>query len=130
MSFQKFTDTKKGRGRPQQSEMMLSLRKSGSIGINRVTMEEFFDQNDGAVMYYSQETKQIGIEPVESAAADDAAYTVTKSDASGTISAQAFLRQYDLVPEQTTQYTPEWDEDAELLVVDIENPTKTYGAEE
>ncbi len=109
---------------------MMSIRKSGTIGVNRAALDEFFEGKDGAVMYYDEESNRIGIEPVEDAEADDAAYTVTKSDASGTIAAQAFLRKYDLVPEITTQYAPQWDDEEELVVIDVDDYLKTYGSKE
>lgn len=130
MTFQKFTETKRGRGRPKSTELMMSIRKSGTIGVNRAALDEFFEGKDGAVMYYDEENNRIGIEPVEDAEADDAAYTVTKSDASGTIAAQAFLRKYDLVPEITTQYAPKWDDEEELVVIDVDDYLKTYGSKE
>lgn len=130
MTFQKFTETKRGRGRPTNTQQMMSLRKSGTIGVNRAALDAFFEGKDGAIMYYDEDDDRIGIEPVADAEADDAAYTVTKSDASGTIAAQAFLRKYDLVPDITTQYAPEWDDEEELVVITVDDYLKTYGTPE
>lgn len=129
MPFEKFEDAGRGRGRPPGSDPMISLRKSGSIGINQAAVEEYFADEDGAVMYYDEEENRIGIEPVADKDADDAAYTVSKTDSGATVAAQAFLEEYDLLPEITTQYDPEWDEDEGLVTVDLDNPKKTYGSE-
>lgn len=128
MPFEKFDDAGSGRGRPAGTEPMISLRKSGSIGINQAAIEEYFDGEDGAVMYYDADESHVGIEPVADNEADDAAYTVSKTDSGGTIAPKAFLKRYDLVPEVTTQYEPRWDDDEGLVVVDLDEPLKTYGS--
>jgi hypothetical protein len=109
---------------------MISLRKSGSIGVNQAALDEYFAEDEGAVMYYDGETDRVGIEPVADKDADDAAYTVSKTDSGGTIAAQAFLETYEILPEVTTQYTPEWDDDEELVAFDLGDPDQTYGSSE
>lgn len=127
MGFEKFEEAGSGRGRPTGTDPMISLRKSGSIGVNQASLDEYFDDNDGAVMYYDEDANRIGIEPVADKDADEAAYTVSKTDSGGTIAAQAFLERYDILPDVTTQYDPGWDDDAELITVALDNPKNTYG---
>lgn len=128
MGFSKFEEAGSGRGRPAGTEPMISIRKSGSIGVNSAALEEYFEEADGAVMYYDEEKNRIGIEPVADKDADEAAYTVSKTESGGTIAPQAFLERYDLLPDVTTQYDPEWDEDEELVVLDLDDPSGTYGS--
>lgn len=128
MGFEKFDEAGSGRGRPAGTEPMLSIRKSGSIGVNQAAIDEFFEDQDGAVMYYDEDADQVGIEPVADKDADDAAYTVSKTDSGGTIAPKAFLERYDLVPEVTTQYDPAWNDDESLVVLDLDEPKKTYGS--
>jgi len=128
MAFEKFEEAGSGRGRPAGTEPMISLRKSGSIGVNQASLEEFFEDQDGAVLYFDEDANEVGIEPVADKDADEAAYTVSKTDSGGTIAPQAFLEKYDLVPDVTTQYDPEWDDDEGLVVVDLDDPTGTYGS--
>ena len=128
MGFEKFDEAGSGRGRPAGTEPMLSIRKSGSIGVNQAAIDEFFEDQDGAVMYYDEDADQVGIEPVADKDADDAAYTVSKTDSGGTIAPKTFLERYDLVPEVTTQYDPAWNDDESLVVLDLDEPKKTYGA--
>lgn len=128
MGFEKFDEAGSGRGRPAGTEPMVSLRKSASIGINQAAIEEYFVESDGAVMYYDEESNQVGIEPVDDTDADDAAYTVSKTDSGGTVAPKAFLERYDLVPEVTTQYDPAWDDEEGLVVIDLDDPLKTYGS--
>jgi len=126
MGFEKFEDS--GRGRPPASVPKVSLRKSGSIGINQVALGEYFDENEGAVLYYDEEENRIGIKPVADKATDDAAYTVSKNDSNGTIAGETFLNRYDILPEVTTQYTPQWNDDEDLVVIDLDDPVATYGS--
>jgi len=128
MAFEKYEEGGRGRGRPRNTEPIISLRKSGSIGVNQAAIDEYFEADDGAVLYYDAEEHRIGIEPVADKDADDAAYTVSKTDSGGTIAAKSFLERYDLRPEVTTQYDPEWDDDVGLLTVDLDADGKTYGS--
>jgi hypothetical protein len=121
MGFEKFDDAGSGRGRPAGTEPMISIRKSGSIGVNQAAIEAFFEDDDGAVMYYDEDANQVGIEPVADKDADEAA-------SGGTIAPKAFLERYDLIPEVTTQYDPEWNDDESLVVLDLDEPKKTYGS--
>lgn len=127
MGFEKFDEAGTGRGRPPGSDPMISLRKSGSIGINQAALDEYFSDADGAVMYYDEAENQIGIEPVADKDADEAAYTVSKTDSGGTIAPKAFLQKYDLVPEVTTQFDPVANDEG-LVVIDLEEPKKRYGS--
>jgi len=128
MGFEKFEDAGSGRGRPPGTDPMVSLRKSGSIGINRAALEAYFEDDEGAIMYYDGDEDQIGIEPVADSEADDAAYSVTKTDSGGTIAPKAFLERYDLVPDVTTQFEPGHDDEAGLVVVELDDPTGTHGS--
>ena len=79
-------------------------------------------------MYFDADASQIGIEPVADKDTDEAAYSITKNESGGTIAPQAFLDSYDLVPEITTQYRPAWNDEAGLLVIDLDDPFKEYGS--
>jgi len=109
---------------------MISLRKSASIGVNRPALEEYFGDDEGAVMYYDEDQNRVGIEPVPDTDADEAAYTVSVTDSGGTIAPKAFLERYDLVPEVTTQFDPEWADDDErsMIVLPLDAPSGTYGS--
>lgn len=126
MSFEKFEGG--GRGR-SSSGPMISLRKSGSIGINGAAMAEYFEDTEAAVMYYDEDERRVGIERVADADADGA-YTISRTNDTGSITPSAFLTQYDLVPEVTTQFDPavEEDGDTELVTIDLDEPVGTYGS--
>lgn len=109
---------------------MISLRKSGSIGINRLAMEEHFEDVHGAIMYYDEDDNRVGIERRDDPD-DDAAYTISRTNETGSIVPIAFLREYDLIPEVTTQYEPKVEtinQNLELVTFDLDEPIGTYGS--
>ena len=126
MSFQKFEGGTRGRS---SAGPMISIRKSGSIGINHSAMDEYFDAVDAAVMYYDDEEGRVGIERVDDTD-QEGAYTISRTNDTGTITPSAFLTRYDLIPEVTTQYRPEITEtdDTELVTFDVDEPIGTYGS--
>jgi len=129
MPFEKFEGG--GQGRSGSTAPKISLRKSGSLGINNNALEQFFEDSEAAVMYYDEEENQVGIQPLESKDDDENAYTISKSDSGGSITPSAFLKRYDLIPDITTQYTPEAkavNQNLELVTIDLDNPIGTYGS--
>lgn len=126
MAFEKY-DKGTGRGTNQPR---ISLRRSDTIGINGPAVAEHFDGVDGVVLYYDEDDERVGLEPAD---ADDAdAYTLVENNNadSATVNATGFMTSYGLTPEQTTHYEAQWDDDQELVYVDLENPVKTYGSAE
>lgn len=111
------------------ADPMISLRKSGSIGINSSALEEYFSEDtEYAEIYYDEEENKIGIKP-----SDDTgdSYTLSRSSSGGSLTPSAFLKTYDLVPEVTTQYEPYIESlsgDIELVTIDLDDPLKTYGS--
>jgi hypothetical protein len=127
MSFEKFEGG--GRGR-SSSGPMISLRKSGSIGINTAAMEKYFADATAVVLYYDEAENRVGLEPVEDESADGA-YTISRTNDTGSVTPIAFLREYQLVPAVTTQYEPELrevDDGFELVTIDLDEPIGTYGS--
>lgn len=130
MAFEKFEGG--GRGRPRGvTDAKISLRKSGSIGINAKALEEYFDGAGAVVCYYDDDENRVALRPVDSKDADDAAYTLSANESGATVTPGAFLKEYDLIPDITTHYTPEegsiGGEDA--VIFDLDDPIGTYGSE-
>ena len=129
MGFVKFDGG--GRGR-SSSGPMISLRRSGSIGINGAAMSEYFEDAEAAVLYYDEDDNLVGLERVDDADTDGA-YTISRTNDTGSVTPSAFLRRYDLVPEITTQFEPEvteTDDGLELVTIDLDEPIGTYGSPE
>ncbi|MFW5905536.1 MAG: hypothetical protein ACOCY7_01885 [Halodesulfurarchaeum sp.] len=104
------------------NEPRISIRESETIGINTAAMRAYFEGADGVICYYDDETNQVGLEPAD--ADDSDAYTIQVSDPSetGSLSASGFLNTYRLVPEKTTRYEATWDEDHDMVIIDLDAP--------
>jgi len=123
MGFERFEET----GSMQaSSEPRISLRKSGSIGISKAAMQEWFEDSDAVVLHFDEENNKVGLEPAEKS--DEHSYTITRSEGGGSVTPSAFLNRFDLVPNQTTRYQTEWDDDNELVSVSLDEKVGTYGS--
>lgn len=124
MAFEQVQKTGQGGG---TSEPLVSLRKSGGIGINSAAMEEHMPNAEFAHLYYDEENRKLGIKPVDEE--DDNTYTINKTESSGGITPTSFMKRHGLIPEVTTRYFVEWNDDKEMLVFDLdEDEAGTYGS--
>lgn len=119
-----------GSSRGSSSEPMISLRKSGSIGINTAALEEFFkDSHEYVEVFYDEENNKLGLLPKEEET--DSTYTLTRSNSGGSVTPSSFLNSNGLVPPITTQYAPFEDSlngDNTLVSIDIDEELGTYGS--
>ena len=130
MAFEKFESTGQGRG-GGETVPKISLRKSGSIGINNEALEEFFEDAGAVVMYFDEDENRVGLKPVEDKEAEDGAYTLSRSDSGGSVTPSSFLNKHGLIPDITTQYEPEMvkvNQNLELISIDLNNEYATYGS--
>ena len=100
----------------------ISLRKSGSIGINSVALEEYFDEDEEyAEVYFDEEENKLGLVGKEDKTEDS--YKITRSNSGGTVAPTSFLKAKKLVPEITTQYSPSTTRhgSVELVVIDLDD---------
>jgi hypothetical protein len=127
MGFEKF---EKHSGRGSGNQPKISLRKSESIGINGVAVEQYFGDSDGAILYYNEEENQVGIQPCDKNEDSDAYSLQFNTNSNGAnINAASFLKQHSLTPSQTTQYNAHWNEEQELAYIDLNEEGTTYGNE-
>lgn len=120
MTFEKFEKDSGTRAR-------ISLRKSGSIGFNSGTIREYFEDYDYVQLYYDADNKRVGFEPMKRESPDT--YTLQKRDGKGqggSVHAKAFMREYDLIPENTKQYKSHWSDENRLVYIELNNPVLTY----
>lgn len=121
-----FEKHKKHSARGSQTPF-ISLRQTESIGINAAAMEEYFSDHNAAILYYDEENNQIGIEPADDDDEDAYKLMVRNNSPSASLNAASFLTAYGLVPDETTRYEATWNEDAELVTADLDDPASTYG---
>lgn len=108
------------------SEPLVSLRKSGGIGINSACVNEFFEDEDFVQLFFDEEGSRLALKPVAEGVEDS--YKINKTENSGSVTPKAFLRREGLVPDVTTRYGVEWDDDEGWLVVDLADERGTYGS--
>lgn len=107
----------------------ISLRKSGSIGINSVALEEYFDEDEEfAEVWYDDETNELGLVGKEKETEDS--YKITRSNSGGTVAPTSFLKAAQLIPEITTQYEPftKRHGSVEIVMADLDDPIGTHGS--
>lgn len=125
MALEKIGGSSRGTSQPK-----ISLRKSGSIGINSAAMEEYFDEDEEyAEVYFERETEdQLGIAGKEEET--EKSYKITRSNSGGTIAPTSFLKNNDLVPEVSTHYKPYTKRhgSVELVMIDLDEPIGTHGS--
>jgi len=125
MTFKKLSGSSRGRG---PAPPKISLRKTGSIGINQPALEEYFDEDDEyVILYFDEENNKLGLRGVEEESEET--YTLTRSDSGGAVTPLSELKKYDLKPDITTQYSPEREtiDNTELVVIDLDNELGTHG---
>jgi hypothetical protein len=124
MGFEKIKRKKGG----SRTTPMISLRKTGSIGINQAALDEFFAEDDSHVeLYFDDTNNQLGLHRLKEETKDS--YTLTRSDSGGAVTPVSFLNEYELVPDDTQQYEPDTYEydGVELVVIEVGDPDNTYG---
>jgi len=124
MVFEKF---EKNKGGKSGAGPRISLRKSGSIGINGKGIKELFNDEKYVTLYYDKENNMVGIKPERKDS--KGTYTLQRRNQSGhggSISATAFMREYDLIPYKTKQYKAQWNESQGMIVANVSDPVITY----
>lgn len=123
-------DRKTGHTKAKGEAPKVSLRKSGSIGINKHALQQFFADCNAVILYYDPEQNNIGIEPIEELHDHPNTYKITRRNpnAGGTVTPKSFLAEYDLQHSETLHYSVEWDNDRELLIVNLDQEMTKYGS--
>lgn len=118
--FEKFSSKQlQPRGGPA-----ITVTKAGIINFNLATMMKHVKDNTHATLFYNKEDSLIGIK--FSTKKEWGSYKIIKyrDNKFGTISGTAFLKNYNIPYSETTGYSAEWDEQDEMLIVDLKEHTK------
>jgi len=121
------TFDKANRGSRNAGEPTISLRKSNSIGVNAAALEEFFEGAEYCEVLYEVDENLLAFKPLDEKTDD--AYTISRTNGSGSITPTAFLKKHELIPSQTAHYNPrrvEYEDD-DLVAIDVDNPDGHYG---
>ena len=128
MPFRKFKQKGGKSGGGSTIGPRISLRKSGTIGLNNHTTEKFFDDEDYVELHYDVVDDKIGLSPLDEET--EYSYAVRKSDKDGhgsQITCSNFLEEYGLVPEKTTRYPAQRDGENGLVIADLREHGDVYG---
>lgn len=120
-------DVGSGRGQPK-----ISMRESGSIGINSRALEEYFEDYEYAQVQNGkgEDEGNLALKPTNDPDGK-ATYTISRSGSSGSVTPSSFLKSNNLIPEQTTQYIPqveETEDGEEVVVIDLNEDGMKYGS--
>jgi len=131
MGFEKFQGKGQGSVGRTNQEPRISLRASQSIGLNYAAIQEYFEDYNWVELLYDPVNRKVGINRVEEQTQD--AYKVRKSNKDGhggNINCTAFIKEYNLTPEQTTHYEAEWDDEHNIVIADLDDPVLKYESSE
>jgi hypothetical protein len=113
MAFQRFTESGKGY-RPK-----ISLRPSGTIGINDSALKKFgLIEYDFIALYFDPESKRIAIGGAQEQEAGS--QRLNKGNRGASISAKRFLDFHDISVSRVTQFECHLDIEQNLVVLDKE----------
>lgn len=107
---------------------LISLRKSGGIGINQAAYDEFFEDAEHAEIFVDEEENQLGLKPLEEGTDDS--YTISVAESGASVMPMSVMNRYQLTPDITTRYIPDLKKingETELVVIDLDNEYDTYG---
>lgn len=112
MAFEKFTKTGKSY-RPR-----VSIRANGQFGFTAGAIEKYkLSDYQYAILYFDKDEKRIGIKLTNNTEDGVCKLQIRKSNAF--LSAKAFLDYYDIEHSRTKRYDSVWDNDAEMVIINL-----------
>ena len=115
MVLEKFIRTK------QNYEPAITIRKNGTIAINRWAVENFpFNDKPYVTLYFDKKEMIIGIKPTDDATEGSVFKISREKGKTPTISCQAFLNSMGIsYREGSWLYAVTWDEKREMMLVKV-----------
>lgn len=118
MAFVRFTKTGSRIGTPKAS-----IWTRGQIGFNQGAVVEYkLDSYTYAVLYYDEETKNVGFELTNDAKAEGATKLIVRKNAGISMSALSFLKTFKIDFSETHQYNLSYDKTINMYVIDLNEP--------
>lgn len=105
-------------------EPAITITRVGIINFNSATMTKYVKDNKYATLYYDKSDSLMGIQFSNKKTLE--AYRVIhyRGGKFGTISGTAFLKYYQFSIGQTRSYPAEWNEQDEMLIIDLKEHKK------
>ena len=114
MAFEKFTRIRSRGYTPQ-----ISIWSRGQIGLNQAVLDKY-KIGEYAILFFDRDTKRVGIKFTNNKSESGAAKIIKRKTGGASLSARAFLVNYDLISEKTKSYNVEFDKDNEMLIIKVE----------
>jgi len=91
------------------------------FNLNEQCLEKFIKDHQYVELYYDDESKKVGIMPVNRKA--QYTYSIQKRSNTryGTVHGRAFLKHYGLTPNERTLHTVKWNDEIQLIELSIED---------
>jgi len=99
MAFEKYE--KNSRVGSGNADPMISIRASNTIGINKPAMESYFENATHIVTYYDEDTDRVAL--VADAGETEGAYKISRSNESGALGCNGFLRDNSIDDEEKSR---------------------------
>jgi hypothetical protein len=112
-------ETFKRSTRPNTKDPMITLSKSGQIGLNTAITKRLIGDAKFALLLFDKERLLLGIKFLKNSETDAYPIKLTKSKSHGSISGLAFMKTYGVFSEHTQVYPAKFDESARMLVADV-----------
>jgi len=112
-------ETFKRSRRPSPKDPMVTLSKSGMIGLNSAVTRNIIGDNRFAHLLFDRDRRLIGIKFLKNNDSDAYPIKCSNNMGHGTIAGVSFLKTYGIFPERTTAYPASFDERNKILVADV-----------
>lgn len=109
----------KRRTHPSAKDPMVTLSKSGIIGLNAAVTKNVLGENRYAHLLFDKEKRLIGIKFQRNSDQDAYPIKCTPTMTHGSLAGVSFLKTYGVFPDETTAYPASFDDTNKILVVDI-----------
>lgn len=98
----------------------VSIYSTGQMAVNGLCLEQYgLRKHKFVVLYYDPDAKKIGIQFTSDDKAEGAYSARGRTGKAIDISGRAFLKCWDIMPEKTQRYTPEYDKARRMLIIQL-----------
>lgn len=103
----------------RSTQPKVSITSAGQIGINATSMRLYFKDISFVLLYADRTKGSIGIKPIDKEVDNAFKLTSSTSRLSGSIAGRSFLKYYDFDFSKSKSFTPKWNEDEEILIIEV-----------
>jgi hypothetical protein len=98
----------------------VTVTSTGRLSLNVAVINNFVEDNKFAILMFDRSRKLVGIKFAKSSDSTTYPIFINRVKSSAAINCQAFLKNYSLIPEKTSNYEASYDKKSKLLTFSIE----------